>query len=362
MKKYLLIAMTMLVLQASVSVCLAKKKQVLATDTLQILSAKGDSCADAFDYYHASKYYRMVYDSVPSPKTTRKLANIYRRLGLNRDCASLLRGMPADSVTYKDLRTLYFAYRNLENIDSLLFYGDSVTRINPYDSEIVVSMAAYCNAVNNSEKAESVCQRYLQGDSTNMLVRRQYGYASYLQGHYAEAFHAYKQLESEGFDNYESTFVMGVSLEKLEDLGQAYDYLLRAARHKSFKDYTTLHHLGAVCAELGFTDEGISYLNQAITLQTPDSTLMSLLHKELAQAYFNKHSYEEAAAEFEKSTLYQPENPLTYYNIAQMYGAIGNRKKERENYTIFLNKSALLKDTEDNQETIARVKAYLRKP
>ena len=83
------------------------------------------------------------------------------------------------------------------------------------------------------------------------------------------------------------------------------------------------------------------------------------IDKEKAQAYYNKQNYYKAAKEFEQSAIYNPDDPITYYNIAQMYGATGDKKKEKANYTIFLQKSDLLKDTEENRELIKRVKKGL---
>ena len=201
----------------------------------------------------------------------------------------------------------------------------------------------------------------LQLEATNMLVLRQYGYACYLTGKYKEAFDIYKKLEGNGFDNYESTFVMGISLEMIEQYDSAYNYMLRAATHKNFKDYISLHHLGTLCLQLGMNDEASCYLTLAINSLIPDSTLLATLHKEKAEAYFNKQNYAEAAREFEQSAKLSPDNAITYYNIAQMYAAIGDRKKEKANYTLFLQKADTLKDTEENKEMIKKVRELLRK-
>lgn len=348
----------MIVMQSSSMLCDAKKKQE-AVDTLKILSLRGDSCIAAYNYYHASVFYKQAYDLNSNVTMARKLANVYRKMGRNKDCASLLRSIPSDSIVYNDIRSLYFAYSSMSNRDSLLFYGDSATHLNPYDSEIVVSMASYCNDNNKPLQAGKICSLYLLRDSTNLLVLRQYGYSSYLLEDYSEAYKTYKKLEEKGFDNYESTFIMGISLAKLHKNELAYDYLLRAATHKSFKDYISLHYLGTLCLEIGKNDEAVIYLSQAIELQKPDSSLLAILYKEKAQAYYNKQNYYKAAKEFEQSAIYNPDDPITYYNIAQMYGATGDKKKEKANYTIFLQKSDLLKDTEENRELIKRVKKGL---
>lgn len=351
---FLLVAVA---LQFPSTVCQARKKTVI--DVRKSLMDKGDSCMQAFDSYHASVYYRQLYDSVPDVCVIRKLSDAYRNLGRNKDCASLLRTLPEDSVGYHDLRSLYFAYRSMENTDSLLYYGDSILRMNPYDGEIVVSMASYCNGIAVPRRAAGICRSYMRNDSTNMLVLRQLGYASYLLGEYEEAYRSYRQLEAEGFDNYESAFIMGVSLEKMGREGNAYDYFQKATRHKGDKDYQALASLGRTGIAIGLYDEGISCLRKAMDILVPDSNTMASLYRDMAEAFYLKHDYAEAARAFERSSSFSPDNPITYYNIAQMYGAVGDKRKERRNYSLFLQNSGRLKDTEENKELVEKVRELL---
>ena len=354
------ILLVLLTLVMSIVNCTAKQHKAVKTDSLTIFMAKGDSCVDSYDYYHASIFYQKAHAVSMTPETMRKLANVHHHMGRDKDCIRLLKEIPADSINYNDLRALFFAYKSLNDKDSLLLYGDCITRINPYDSEIVVSMAIYCNERNIPDKAISICQNYLHGDSLNLLVKRQLGYAFYLSGYNKEALDIYKELESKGFTNYESALIIGLSLKETDNAGEAYDYLLRAAKYKDFKDFTSLYNLGKVCNMLGLSDEAIDYTKNAISLLMPDSARMYALHTELAEAYFNIGNYKDAAKQFELSAQFKPDTPITYYNIAQMYGTVGNEEKVRENLTLFLEKSSSWEDNDEHHDMLEKAKEQLR--
>lgn len=337
---------------------LAKKKNPV--DYASAIMAKGDSCVSVFDFYHAACYYEILNDTLPSNSVVRKLANVYRRLGRYKDCADILDEIVKDSILYDDLRIKYFAYRSLENADSLILYGDSVIKINSFDAEVVNSLAGYCNANNKAEKAMDVCMKYLQGDSTNMLVLRQYAYASYLLGNYNDALKTYSSLEKRGYDNYESSFIMGISFENLNMYSEAYDYLLKAAKYKEFKDYLSLYHLGKASLAIGVCNEGVDFLQQAIGQLLPDSIAMSVLYTEIANGHFCMHNYQEAAKALESSIVYRPDNALSYYNLANMYGACGKKEKEKLYLKLFVEKSVSWKDDEKKLQLLEEARNKLK--
>lgn len=337
----------------------AKKPKAPSREALML--AEADSLMQHYNYFHASKIYRSLYDSLPTPLVTRKLANVYRRMGRNDESAALLRTIPQDSVTYDDVRASFLAYRNIENKDSLLFYGDKVLRMNPYDSEVVVQMATYCNANNFPQKAFLLCRQYDSRDSTNLLVVKQMGYAAYLMEFHEDALKCYTKLLDAGFDNYESAFIIGISLERMGKMEEAYPHLKKAVEYKDFRDYLTLYHLGKVCMAIGMCDEAVGNYQKAISIEMPDSSAMSVMYIDMAEAYTCRHKYLEAAHALEQSMAFAPDKPLTYYNIAQMYGALKDAKKARQYYTLFLEKSSQMKPTDENKELVDQVKEWLKK-
>ena len=327
------------------------------------LAAKGDSCMKAFDYFHAMEYYGKMDELFIShhPSLLRSKAEIYRHLGQYYSWFDTMRRIEKDSVTYKDLRSLFFASRNIESEDYVSLYGDSILRINPYDSEIVVSMASFFNDTEHPDKAMELCYDYMQRDSTNLAVMRQYGYGAHLLGKAKEALETYKKLETKGFDNYESALIIGVSLIRLDSTWESRPYLKKAVERRKPTEYASLLHLGNVQIACGEYKEGIDNLRKVVDVVLPDNDFMYSIYHDIGEAYYKKQDYKNAVEAFLECTDYKTDKPLLYYNIAQMYGALKENKKEAQFYKKFLDISHHLQDTEENKELIKHVEERLER-
>lgn len=325
------------------------------------LAAKGDSCMKAFDYFHAMEYYGKMDELFIShhPSLLRNKAEIYRHLGQYYSWFDTMRRIEKDSVTYKDLRSLFFASRNIESEDYVSLYGDSILRINPYDSEIVVSMASFFNDTEHPDKAMELCYDYMQRDSTNLAVMRQYGYAAHLLGKSQEALETYKKLETKGFDNYESALIIGYSLLKLDSAWNARPYLRKAVEKRKGKEYSSYLHLGNANIACGEYREGIDNLEKVINIITPENELYYSLYNSIGEAFYNQLKYEDAAKAFLECTKYKSDNPLVYYNIAQMCKGMKDAKREMKYSQKFLDISHHLQDTEENKELIKQAEERL---
>lgn len=321
------------------------------------LAAKGDSCMKAYDYFHAMEYYGKMDELFIShhPSLLRSKAEIYRHLGQNHSWFDTMRRIEKDSVTYKDLRSLFFASRNIESEDYVSLYGDSILRINPYDSEIVTSMATYFNDTEHPDKALELCGDYMQRDSTNLGVMRQYGYATYLLGNYEDAIKTYKKLEVNGFENYESALIIGYSLLKLDSAWNARPYLRKAVEKRKGKEYSSYLYLGNANIACGEYKEGISNLEKVIETITPENDFYYSLYNSIGEAYYSQQEYKDAAKAFVECTKYKSDNPLVYYNIAQMCKGMKDDKREIKYSKQFLDISHHLADTPENKELIKNV-------
>ena len=321
------------------------------------LAAKGDSCYNIYDYFHALQYYEKIDDGFINyyASAARNLAEVYHRTGRNNLWASTLQRINKDSITYQDLRSMFFASKANLHEDGITLYGDSILRINPYDSEIVVSMASYFNDNEHPDKAMIICGEYMQKDSTNLSVIRQYGYASHLLGNYKEAIETYKKLEANGFENYESALIIGFSLLKLDSAWEARPYLRKAVEKRKGKEYSSYLHLGNANIACGEYWEGISNLEKVIEIITPENDLYYSLYNSIGEAFYKQQKYKDAAKAFVECTKYKSDNPLVYYNIAQMCKGMKDDKREIKYSQKFLDISHHLEDTPQNKELIQSV-------
>ena len=324
------------------------------------LAAKGDSCVQAYDYFHALQYYKQldtafVNNNLP---VVRNMAEIYHRTGNNKAWFNTLvhvYSSQPDSMTYNDMRSLFFASRSIEWDDFITMIGNKILKTNPYDSEIVVSMASYFNDTEHPDKALELCGDYMQRDSTNLGVMRQYGYATYILGNYEDAIKTYKKLELNGFENYESALIIGFSLLKLDSAWNARPYLRKAVEKRKGKEYSSYLHLGNANIACGEYREGIANLEKVIEIITPENELYYSLYNSIGEAFYNQLKYEDAAKAFLECTKYKSDNPLVYYNIAQMCKGMKDEKREIKYSKKFLDISHHLEDTPQNKELIQSV-------
>lgn len=341
-----------------------KKRKIIDTpqDSSVILSLKGDSLMANYDYSHAAIYYQKSLQIRTSQEVVRKAAACFRKLGDNLRCTQYLCRLDSDSLTHTDMRVFYYAYKDMGLNDSTEHWGTKIIERYPYDGEIVASLAAYYNAQGDPKKACSITIPYMDNDTTNLTVFRQHAYATYLLGSNQYAVKMYQKLRRNGYDNYETNFILGICYEEQGKPFEAYEYLLKAAEIKEFNDFNSLYHLGKVAVQ-SYHAESTEYLNKAIKLVTPDSITMADIYNSMAEVYYVKGEYQHAAEIFEQSSLFTPDRPLAYYNIAQMYHGMyyktkdaSARKKELLYYKKFLEKSQFLEQTEENQQMIEDVK------
>lgn len=323
----------------------------------RILETKMDSCMNTHDYFHAMQYYTQMDTAFVHQNLSiiRKAAEMHRNRGNNALWMSHLLyiySTKPDSITYNDIRSLYFASRNREMEDFCTLFGNKAISMNPYDSEIVTSMATYFNDTEHPDKAMELCGSYLQRDSTNLKVLRQYGYAAHLLGNATEALNTYKKLEANGFDNYESALIIGVSLIRLDSTWASRPYLRKAVERRKGNEYASLMHLGNVNIACGEYGEGVSHLEKAIDVINPDGNTMYSLLYSIAEGYYGMNNYKQAAKAFSECTKYKSEKPILYYNIAQMCKGMKDNKKELKYINMFLDKTHLLEDTPENKKLI----------
>ena len=340
----------------------AKDKNETTVVRQLTLTEKGDSCMDCNDFFHAMKFYEQQHGLQPNHANTWKLANTYYKMGRNKDCVDLLEALPDDSLDYRDNRTLFYATMTIPDNGFTGIYGADALGQNPYDSELVVSLAAHYLSENAPALAEKICEDYLKLDSTNVLVRRQLGYAYYMIERYEQAVNVFEKLEKEGNGNYESAFVLGMSYEQMRNYRLAHEYLLKAVEMNKRKNFLPLHHLAKVCLnEPGECREGIAVLKECLELIQPDPKVIADLYTELGEGHFNVMEYLEAAKSLEKSIEYnQGSNPIAYYNTALMYGKANQAAKMKTYFNLFLKNASKLEDNEENRKIIKTAKDAVR--
>lgn len=320
-----------------------------------------DSLFSAFNYSAAASLYTQLQWGNDSVAVFRRLAQCYHKQGDYQSESRTLLRIPTDSLTHNDMRQLYYSHSNTQDSVAMETWGRRILQLYPYDADIITSVAADLMQQNKVDSARQLTKHYLEADTTNFYVLRQYAYSCYLLGDYAEAQRAYLKLYRKGWKGFEVNFILGICYSEMNDANNAYSHLVRANQMKNGRNILVLKMLAKNCMKLGMPKESAGYMEQAIELSVPDSVTLSGMYNSLAEAFFYLHDYEHAIAAFQKASKFQPTNALTYYNIAQMYSGLKDPAGMANYYKLFLKHSSTLKDTEDNREIIEIAKAFVEK-
>lgn len=258
------------------------------------------------------------------------------------DC---LRQIAVDSLNAEDMHLYYSNFAQLGQNDSLAYWADEMLKSNPYDAQLIVD---YTPRLNNGwlgdmgrmsfpKKVIDICKKYVERDSTHILINRQLAEAYYNIGNYDLALQELKKLEAVGDTCFGTLYTLGLTYQRMGDNSTAYDYLYRAYDKNDHHPYC-LFILGIVSNRVGLGAEALSYLDEAKKLLMPDRQTLFRLHKELAEAFKLKSEPDFRLDELQECMRYAEEkdvNELTY-QMGQCYFALKQRDKARDCFTKFL--------------------------
>lgn len=365
MKKYVFIICLLLM---GVGLADAKKEQKIENT----LILKGDSCMNEHDSYHAITYYQQYIDEHPHDlNVLRKLASCYRLRGDNKKCVACMDSIPTDSLTHEDLRMKFYSYLNLGDKDRVDLYGMKIFGSYPYDGEVFATLLSQWNNQGSPEKVSAFGLSYVEKyDSTNILINKELAYSLYLQFRYDQAIPRYKKLIADGFDNFESNFVLGLCYHNLEKYKEALPYLEKAY-HMKDDNMNCLYYLGMNYKKMAektkdfvhqveYRHKAIHYLNRSIEVAYPKSRVL-YVNQQLAELYYKEFDYEGAGHAFAQCIEYDTEDdPHNYYNAAQMYIGAKMKPQAKLYLQMFLAKADKLKDEKEKAKLTAKVKEQMK--
>lgn len=313
---------------------------------------KGDSLEKSFDYYGALYWYKQSLENNYRLLYIRKIAQCYMKRGQYELSKHFLNKIPADSLTQMDLRFKYNLHRQTSEKDSMLLIGKRIVDEYPFDSEIIASLASTYNMQEEPDSALSVTEKYVSNDSTNIFINRQRAFSYYLKKEYEKALTLYQKLLQAQDNSSETYYYAGLCYAQMDSLNQAYDNLVQANHIKEKNPYI-LSQLGLIGIKLGFKDDGIKYIQEAMTLLQPDTTLMFTLNDAISDAYFSRHKYQESIYYLNQCLDIDPSSLFSIYKIARTYGILKDSKNEKAYYLRFINSVDSMKN--EVTETMKRL-------
>ena len=234
----------------------------------------------------------------------------------------------------------------------MLLIGKRIVDEYPFDSEIIASLASTYNMQEEPDSALSVTEKYVSNDSTNIFINRQRAFSYYLKKEYEKALTLYQKLLQAQDNSSETYYYAGLCYAQMDSLNQAYDNLVQANHIKEKNPYI-LSQLGLIGIKLGFKDDGIKYIQEAMTLLQPDTTLMFTLNDAISDAYFSRHKYQESIYYLNQCLDIDPSSLFSIYKIARTYGILKDSKNEKAYYLRFINSVDSMKN--EVTETMKRL-------
>ena len=299
----------------------AKKKVVepVAVDSLTLLLQAGDSLMQQYNTFEALRYYQQAFAMKDTQESRTKLADCYYQRGNYRQTADLLKLVPEDSLSHEAFRQLALSYQKQNETDAYIYWSGQLLERFPMDGEIVAGRTLAFTRVNQPEKGIVCGMKYCLRDTTNILVNRALADAWFMNRDFKAASKLYERLLQQGDSTFNTIYSAGMCYAQIDSLNQAYNCLLPAFQLTQMQHANCAYRLGVVSVDLHSYEEGLAYLNHALKLMQPDTTVMKAITLSQGEGYYLTKQYDKAVEAWKLHLTYNPSSIATYYNIASAY-------------------------------------------
>lgn len=327
----------------------------------------GDSCMQCYDTFHALQYYEQALAKKDNAELHRRIAECYfRRADYNR-CIEALKKISIfdnDSLDHEALREMFYSYQYLSQPEAQLHWGKAILERYPMDAEVVAKVAELYNRedINQPQKALSLTLEYILKDSTNIAVLRQLADAYFFMKMFEGAPDIYKMLLSLGDSTYNVLYSLGMCYDQTKNLPMAYKYLKKATEINDNKNAGCLYRLGIVCVDMDKPDEGFFYLNRAYEMLQPDSTVMFVIKRAQGEGYYKSGKWKMAIDAWRDALKLNGTSIATYFNIAQAYGILKDKKNEAEYFRTFLSMAVKMEPNDGLTKMLKQAESVVGKP
>ena len=298
----------------------AKKKVIEPVcDSLQLTIQAGDSLMQQYNTFEALRYYQQAFAMKDTQESRTKLADCYYQRGNYRQTADLLKLVPEDSLSHEAFRQLALSYQKQNETDAYIYWSGQLLERFPMDGEIVAGRTLAFTRVNQPEKGIVCGMKYCLRDTTNILVNRALADAWFMNRDFKAASKLYERLLQQGDSTFNTLYSAGLCYAQIDSLNQAYNCLLPAFQLSQMQHANCAYRLGVVSVDLHSYEEGLAYLNHALKLMQPDTTVMKAITLSQGEGYYLTKQYDKAVEAWKLHLTYNPSSIATYYNIASAY-------------------------------------------
>lgn len=296
----------------------------------------GDSCMEQFDVLGALNCYERARMEHNSDGLQMKIADCYYLRGDYRRCLGMLGAIAEDTLLHKAFREKFYCYKHLALSEEQIDCGTALVKRYPYDGEIVAELGKTYNAKGLSEKALMLTSQYNMRDSSNVFVKRELANSYFMCRNWEGARGVYVKLIGDGDGTFEDYYSLAMCLSQLKKQAEAYENYKKAVELSARKNVGVLYRYGILCIEIGFADEGIGALNEVISMLSQEKGMLFGVYRVLGETDAKRGNYKLAARQWEEAVKYELDNMTIYYNLGQVYGALGDTGRQKTSYEKFL--------------------------
>ncbi len=247
-----------------------------------------------------------------------------------------LTAISADT-TYYLTRQLAKCYDNLEMSDTAILFYKKAISFNPKDGQSIYRLSTIFKNLENYNEAINYTDSYLKINTNNLKILKLSGYLHYLNKDYNIAAKKFKYCLQLNDTTIFVNKYLGYSLFKLEQYGEAKDYLEYACL-KDSSNADLCYVLALSCSHSYYKNQAIEYFNKTLDLLTPKPELLSQVYQDLAIANDEYSRFQEALNAYLKAYELTPNDTLLIFKIGSYYD---NRLEDKEKALKYYNEFML---------------------
>ena len=221
-------------------------------------------------------------------------------------------------------------YKQLGEYDDAIKFYEMAMDMNPLDYETNSNLARVYLKV-DPESALDICDLVLEKDSTNIRFIQIAASAHIKLDEEIEALKQYSKALSLGDSTLNTMRNAGILFQKFKKSDIALKLLNKSYQIDS-TDVKVVFYLAMAETHLFNPDKGLELFDESLQLMQPDSSILSIIHKEKAVIYADKKQHQKALDNYLIAHKFNPKKKFYLYLIAEQYDALNKKKEALEYY------------------------------
>ncbi len=229
------------------------------------------------------------------------------------------------------------SYNQMGQYDSALVYYNQTLALKPFNESVVSKVAKIYLDRKEYPEVIAISDAFLEFSPDNTNIAPVKGLALYLHGQYFPAIDIYEKQLKLGNDTYSIHYYLGQCYWRTLLLYRA-ERELKAAWQLDSSDVNLAYSIAGVLADANRPFDDVKpWLDKALAMLEPDSSVLSRIHQQYGLGYYKKQdSWDQAIEHYKKAFNYNPQFISALSTIAYCYEQKKEYKSALEWYEKYL--------------------------